>query len=165
MESCEYDKGDCCEPHGEDKWNQFCSACECIDPEKKPTTTTKKPTTTPEKGDCVDKMPKFCKKNAKKCDMMQVYVECPKTCDMCDDGATCKDKSSPKYCKKNANKCNKGKVGMKCRKTCNKCDEEMPKPTCKDASPKFCKKNKGKCDKSPKVQKKCKKMCKLCSNV
>ena len=31
---CDYDGGDCCPPHDNPNWTQFCDACECIDPKE-----------------------------------------------------------------------------------------------------------------------------------
>ena len=42
---CNFDGGDCCPPHANANWNQYCQACDCL----KPTTTT---TTTPSPGGC-----------------------------------------------------------------------------------------------------------------
>merc|ERR1712228_76164 len=75
---CNYDGGDCC-GNSKPTWDQYCSVCECLDPDYTTTTTTKKPS-------CKDKKKtKQCRKLKKKgrCGRKKVWKKCKKTCNKC----------------------------------------------------------------------------------
>ena len=74
---CNWDGGACCD-NTENGWDQWCSVCECLDPNAGSTTTTPKP--------CEDKKKtKKCKrlKNKGKCNKKRVWKKCKKTCNKC----------------------------------------------------------------------------------
>jgi len=110
---CNFDDGDCCEPHENAFWNGYCEKCLC-----------KNESPTPICKD--DSSAKYCKKmNAKKCKKSKFYKKCRKTCQKCDDDQPeeCKDEKSKKYCKKmeKKGKCSKKKIAKMCAKTCQSC--------------------------------------------
>merc|ERR1712156_301924 len=104
-EGCNYDGGDCCEPHQYPlDWDAFCNDCECK-----------------EEKECKDGATgNYCKKNKKKCDQEKVYKRCQKTCNKCGGDDKCED-DDEKFCKKNKKKCDKKNVKKKCKKTCGEC--------------------------------------------
>ena len=170
---CNYDGGDCCPPYadvGDGSWDDFCSSCQCLEPQ----TTTKATTIT-----TVGCSPSFLGDGY--CDDCHNTVEgnydggdcCPphenpdswnNFCNKCEClQPDCEDIWPSKKCKKcNAKKCKKsGKCKKNCKNTCDLCGDEEP---CEDEkSSKYCKKQKkkGKCNKD-KVWKKCKKTCDRC---
>ena len=144
---CNWDGGACCN-NNEAGWDDYCSACECLDPNAVTTTTTP-PTTTPPCEDIWTLKKCTKRKNAGKCDgtiwMDVVRKHCQKTCQICGDNATpptttaapttpdpnlpCEDIWTEKKClkRKNKGKCD-GTIWMEvvrkhCQKTCEVCTD------------------------------------------
>jgi len=122
-EECGWDGGDCC---GDNVNTQYCSACECLDPNLGDGTTTaptEPPTTTEPCED--DKPSSWCenKKQKGKCYKSNIADKCKKTCGVCGDPLPCEDYKPTSWCenKKDKGKCNKNWIKYKCPLTCGLC--------------------------------------------
>merc|ERR1712088_186047 len=106
-DGCDYDGGDCC---GDDVNTQYCSACQCLDPDFGSDDSGE--------DDCQDiKSTAWCEKRKGKCHKFGVAKNCPKTCFSC----ACVDLKSTSWCEKKKGKCNKNHIKQKCPLTCGVC--------------------------------------------
>merc|ERR1739836_314685 len=117
-EECGWDGGDCC---GDNVNTQYCSACECLDPNgggNSGTTTTEEPCEN-------DKSDNWCenKKQKGKCYNSNIANKCKKTCGVCGDPLDCEDYKPTSWCenKKAKGKCSKNNIKYKCALTCEHC--------------------------------------------
>merc|ERR1712223_1911255 len=124
-EECGWDGGDCC---GDNVNTQYCSACECLDPNgggnSGTTETPTDPPTTEEPCEN-DKSDSWCenKKQKGKCYKASIANKCKKTCGVCGDPLVCEDYKPTSWCenKKAKGKCSKNNIKWKCALTCEHC--------------------------------------------
>jgi len=124
-EECGWDGGDCC---GDNVNTQYCSACECLDPNgggdnETTDAPTEPPTTTEPCED--DKATTWCenKKQKGKCYKSNIANKCKKTCGVCGEPLLCEDYKPTSWCenKKAKGKCTKNAIKYKCALTCEFC--------------------------------------------